>query len=132
MLMIGSMRGRDDFLIIFLCVFDTMRAISLEDGLQGHAAPLLLLLCCSIISASLHLILRQQGGLRQAMTGKKQKAIWPDGGMEDGGGRRGWNAGLKYLTLVSTFLLPYLADVDKIFMGDYKLDLFFLTASVST
>lgn len=39
MLMIGSMRGSGDFLIIFLLVFDTMRAISLEDGLQAHAAP---------------------------------------------------------------------------------------------
>lgn len=51
---------------------------------SGHAAALLLP-CCSIISSSLHLLLRQQGGLRRAMTGKKQKAIWP----EEGGSNEG-------------------------------------------
>lgn len=60
---------------------------------------LLLLPCRSIISPFLHLILRQQGGLHQATTGNKQKAIWPERGMREGGGMIRWNAGLKCFRL---------------------------------
>lgn len=71
-----------DFLIIFLCVFDKRESYFPRGQSSGPCCPPPPSHCCSIISSSLHLILRQQGGLCRAMTGKKQKAIWPDGAME--------------------------------------------------
>lgn len=104
----GAAWGGGDFLIIFLCVFDTREGYFPRGRSSGPCCPLLLLPCCSIISPSLHLILRQQGGLRQAMTGRKQKAIWPDGGMEDEvgveGEMQGWSTWL-WSPLVC-FLIP--------------------------
>lgn len=61
--------------------------------------PFLLLPCCSIISPFLHLILRQQGGLRRATTGRKAKSNLTGKRDKVGGGWIRCNAGAEYLSL---------------------------------